>query len=232
MKVLNYWMLVLVLFLNGCGPNINEAEQKKMGDSNLLKVDVPEVDVSNGWSNDAFEHIRKIEPLFPLKNHQDFHCSLFSEYRDGNGTKVNTSDLHQVDSSMCLQLFDNYSNDFGYLCGGYLFSIEKSIHDFYPITLIQYFGSSESPLVMILFNSDGKVMNSLVVCSDYHGEGCLNSSFKNDSTLIRTYEWSEITVGEENEEDIWETTYMMEEVIITSSGKLLTTELKRWTEGD
>jgi hypothetical protein len=161
---------------------------------------------------------------------RQYDCTYIESYFYDNGTKINTDGLVLVDNDLCKKLFGDYKNEFGKLCGSYLFSIDRPVHKLFPITIIQGFGVVERPLVLVLFNENGEVVNSLEV-ADLYGEGgeCLNSVYINDSTLVQSWELSEFGYDSISDKDIWETTYVKSEVTITSKGEFIDKELSRRT---
>ena len=122
--------------------------------------------------------------------------------------------MHELDAINSRKLFGNSKTGYGIYKNPYLYSIERPIMDFFPITVIQMFGVAERPLILVLYDEKGKYINAIEV-ADFYGEtgGCLNSFFINDSTLIREYEWLE-----PDDKDEIATTYRKEKVIIHKNG--------------
>jgi len=160
------------------------------------------------------EVLKKFENKYFKIGIGSFNCSDIKQFYDNEG-KLNTESLFKIDSIVSNKLFgNNKSEDYGTYTGSYLYSLEKPILNFYPITVIRMFGVAESPILLVLFDKNGKYINSIEVAGIY-GEigGCMNSFFINDSTLVREYKLDNL---DENEN--YYTTKDEDKVIIHKNG--------------
>ncbi len=157
-----------------------------------------------------------------------YECDIIDQYYEDYGTKLNTSGLVQIDSVSCVRLFNQYQNQFGGFCYSYFYSIDQPVNGFFPITVIQDFGVAERPLIMVLFNESGDIVNSIEVADSY-GEtgGCLSSQRINDSTLIQQGSYPDFGIDEVTGEDVWETEYVKTQITIRSTGEIIEEELER-----
>jgi hypothetical protein len=119
---------------------------------------------------------------------------------------------------MTKSLFGLHESKYGPFTYGYLYSIEKPFMNFYPITVIYYFGVDDRPVLLVLFDSIGQFVNSIEVANSYgEGGGCLSSRFINDSTILRDYEWNEYEPDSLGYDQIG-TAYSSEQLIIRKNG--------------
>ncbi|MCE4566376.1 hypothetical protein INQ51_18800 [Maribellus sp. CM-23] len=216
MKLLKYISIIL-LFLTGCNAaHKNSLKEENNLDDSVLIEGAPNYFVALQNKFDS------IEEFFPHQHFKKYDCSLLERYvnLDGYG-------LTAIDSLNCHKVFGSYQNEFGGFNQGYWFSFERQIHDFYPITVLQYIGIAERPLVMVLFDKHGDIVNSFPV-ADFYGEsgGCLSSEFLNDSTLLQNYEWHEISYDAETNKDTIEIEYKTQHLTILSSGEIEIKEIK------
>lgn len=162
------------------------------------------------------ETLTKLEDKYYKIDLGSFDCAEISQFYNYLG-KLDTKGLFEIDSITGKELFgDNNSESYGSFSGSYLYSLEQPILSFYPITVIQWFGVVERPMMLVLFDKNGKYVNAIEVADAYGEEGgCLNSYFVNDSTLIRKYEWDNF---DENYEDIVSTEVSTERVVIHKDG--------------
>lgn len=198
-----------------------EDENSKMisQEKALLKLD---------WPEELSSQFDSIARLCVRKNLNAYGCEMIEVYYANYGTQLNTSGLNQIDSLTCEKLFQGYQSSYGTFHESYFYSIDKPINGYYPLTMIQYFGVVDRPLMMVLFDSTGRVVNAIEVANSY-GEtgGCLSTERVNDSTLLQHAAWSEMGIDQETGEDIFETTYAKTQLVISSSGKVIKTELER-----
>lgn len=224
--MLHFFYLLFIAIVFACGNSGNIGNKQESIDSRVF----PDTIFNNqtNWPENIYNKIKGIENKFIKKNIRNFNCSDIAKYYFDNGTKINAEGLTQVDSNLCKQLFGSYRGEY---CGSYLFSIGRPIHKFYPITVIKYFGVTETPLIMVLFTEGGQIVNTLEVANLY-GEGgeCLNSEFINDSTLILTYQWNSFGIDTVTNKDVWESEFLSKQVIITQKGEFIEKELKRWIQ--
>ncbi len=215
---------LLIILLNACTSSEKQS---------IVKLQTTNENSSNnlGWPPEVYNKIKGIEHLFIKNNVKNFDCADIEKYYYDNGTKVNTEGLTQVNDTLNKRLFGNYSNDKGTFDRCYLFSIEKPINNFYPITVIQYFGVVERPIIMILYDNKGRIVNSIEV-ADFYGEtgGCLKSKFINDTILIQNIRWDDYGLDTLTNQQIFESTFKEQEVTIKSNGEIIFKELKKWTE--
>lgn len=218
MKRIKY-ILIITVFIVGCN-STNKKTQKPEKDL----VDSFAIEGTPNYIEKLEIKFENIERLFPYQHLKKFDCPLLERYvnLDGYG-------LTEIDSLNCKNVFGSYQNEFGGFDNGYWFSFEGQIHDLYPITVLQYIGVVERPLVMVLFDRHGNVINSFPV-ADFYGEsgGCLSSEFLNDSTLEQNYEWHEIGYDAETNKDIIEIEYKTQHLTILSSGEIKIEEIKTW----
>jgi hypothetical protein len=202
-------------------------------DESVLGIQNHHFKCTTDWAPGAYSKIKGIEHLFVRSDSKQFDCSELEEFFENNGLIVNTSALTEVDTALCSMLFGDYQNDLGSLCGSFLFSVERKIHDFHPITVFQHFGVVDRPMVMVLCNSRGDIINTLEVANLY-GEigGCLSSEFINDSTLYQTFRWDEYGIDFLSNQEIWERLFLLRETTISSVGRILEKDLKSWLEVD
>ncbi len=213
--------------MNGCSQKSEEHISDSTSEifSSVEKIEGT-LDYISGL-NDKFD---KIEKYFIPEKLDSYDCSLIDKYFKKKNHELITK-LIKIDSINCEHIFGTYKNDFGDFCSGYWLSYVNQIHNFYPITVIQYYGVVERPIVLVLFDRHGNVVNSLEVAGLY-GEtgGCLSSKYLNDTTLIRNFEWNEFGVDSITGEELWETEYSVQHATILSSGKIEMKEIKRWKE--
>ena len=213
------YILIIVLFVTGC--HFANRNNTKKDNS---KKDSVAIEATPNYIKELQNKFENIEKFFPYQHLKKFDCSLLERYvnMDGYG-------LTQIDSLNCNQVFGSYQNEFGGFNNGYWFSFEEQIHDFYLITILQYIGVVERPLVMVLFDRHGNVINSFPVADFYRESGgCLSSEFLNDSTLEQNYEWHEIGYDAESNRDIIEIEYKTQHLTILSSGEIKIEEIKTW----
>jgi len=211
-------LLIFLLFAschNRPGNNESIAIKKAVMIENSQVVEK----VTDEWVNSFPNNIRKIKSQFKRMNVSKYNCSIIDEFYSDYGTKVDTKDLIQLDSITFSELFGSASKDLEDYCESYLYSIERPFLGLYPITLIKYFGVVERPLMLVLFDSNGKYLNSIEIADSY-GEtgGCLSSKFSNDSTMIQEFEWYDYGVDSIGN-DVWETTYQTQTVIFKRNGE-------------
>ena len=221
-------LYLIIFFLVSCGQPSSTNDQASSPQTDTFGI------VGNNslkWADSIYSKFSNFEHSFIKRDLREYSCSDLEPYFYDSGTKIKTDELTQVDTILCKRLFGNHKNEYGDFCGSYFFSIDRPIHNFYPITVIQGFGVAERPIVMVLFNNNGQIVNTLEV-ADKYGEsgGCLSSKFINDSTLIQDFEWPEYGEDSVSGKEIWETSYLTKQVTITSTGQLIEKELKRWTK--
>ena len=182
--------------------------------ANDLTTQIKEEQLS--WLTNFPDNIKSIENLFDKKDLKRFNCNeveRFISYSESPTKEI----LTEINSNINNVLFGDSSLNFE---GFYLYSIQKPIQSFFPITIINTNGAAERPMLLILFDSTGKYVNAIEV-ADKYGQigGCMNSRFINDSTLLMDYTWDnydEDTLGNEN----WYTTTDKRKSIIHKSGKI------------
>ena len=184
-------------------------------------------EVSNDWLNNYPDLLVGLMSSFYKLDLSEYSCEFISPIVADMEDDYKIEKLVQIDSLLANKIFEAKLPEIPYLLDSYLFSIEKPIQGFYPITIINPYGVVERPMILILFNSNGEYVNFIEV-ADLYGEtgGCLSSKFINDSTMIRNYEWYEYVIdslGNENDE----IEYATQEVVISNNGKIELKELKR-----
>jgi hypothetical protein len=186
-----------------------------------------------GWPDKIFEKIKKYETSFIRQNLRSFDCSLLDPYFYDYG-KITTKGLTEIDSIAANTLFGNYVIDGLRLDGGYFFSIERPIHNFYPITIIKGFGVEGIPLTMILFDENGTIVNTLdVMFMPLEGaSGCMKSRFVNDSTLVQHSEFAYYAGTDSAGNDLWNKSKSRREITIHSTGKVTISDLDNSTTRD
>ena len=213
------YIFIIILFVTGChSANKINPKEDNSNEGSIVIEGTP------NYIKELESKFENIEKFFPHKHLKKFDCSLLERYVNLNGYG-----LTKIDSLNCNNVFGSYQNEFGGFNHGYWFSFEGQIHDFYPITILQYIGVVERPLVMVLFDRHGDLINSFPV-ADFYGEsgGCLSSEFLNDSTLVQSYEWHEIGYDAETNKDIKEIEYKTQHLTIMSSGEIEIKEIKTW----
>jgi len=191
------FMLVFVISCNHKNDNGKVYNiTKSGGDTTFEKIDtintVKQANKDSIKKTDKFydsypEIIKQFADKFVKTDLGTYQCSEIEKYLN------NQDDLYVIDSIESQKIFgNNKSENYGSFVGSSLFSIEKPILNFYPITVIQGFGVAERPMMLVLFDKNGKYVNAIEVADAYGEEGgCLSSYFVNDSLLIREYEWDE-----------------------------------------
>jgi hypothetical protein len=213
-----------MVFLFSCSPkkeNRSDSSNQKSATIVEKELAVEKVD-SESWIDSFPENIKKLKDSFTGNTSQSFSCGIINKYLVLHGTRerLETKDLVQIDSLTCNNLFGDHESLYGNFCSSYFYSIEKPFLGFYPVTVIQGFGVDERPLMLVLFDSNGKFINSIEVADSY-GEagGCLSSKFVNDSTLIRKFKWDELVGVDSLGVGIMETTTKLDTVIFDRTGK-------------
>ena len=188
-------LIVFSLALIACQSQVSNTnknpEPSKPEKISAIQINEKQLD----WIDEFPMNIKEIRDKFYAYDVGSFNCSIIDQFYSNFGTKLNSTKLTPIDSMMNNNLFGNYESDYGTLSSGYLYSIERPFMNFYPITVINYFGVVDRPVLLVLFNSNGQLVTSIEVANSYgEGGGCLSSSFVNDSTLLRNYEWNEYEI--------------------------------------
>lgn len=213
-------ILIITLITIGC----NQSNEKSKIDNGF--TDSINFEGTPNYIEKLENKFKDVEEFFPYQHLGKFDCSLIEEH-----IIQDSLELTRIDSINCKKVFGDYKNDFGSFNNGYWISFEGHIHDFYPITVLQYIGVVERPLVMVLFDRHGKVINSFPV-ADFYGEsgGCLTSEFSNDSTLVQSYEWYEFGIDPITGKETQSVEYRTQSLTIFSSGNIEISEIKSWKE--
>ncbi len=211
-------LLALFLVLLSCQSQVTKNDKvTKSGISEEISLTPLNKNAFN-WINEFPENVKTYMDKFYTKDIGSFNCSIIDQFYSDYGTKLNTNNLVPFDSVMIKSLFGNNESEYGPFLYGYLYSIEKPFMDFYPITVIYYFGVDDRPVLLVLFDSNGLFVNSIEVANSYgEGGGCLSSRFINDSTLLREYEWNEYELDSLGNEQMG-TAYSSERLIIKKNG--------------
>jgi hypothetical protein len=173
------------------------------------------------WIDDFPKNIKAYRSQFYTYDVGSFNCSIIDQFYSDFGTKLNTKNLVPFDSVMTKSLFGLHESEYGPFTYGYLYSIEKPFMDFYPITVIYSFGVDDRPVLLVLFDSIGRFVNSIEVANSYgEGGGCLSSRFINDSTILRDYEWNEYELDSLGYNQVG-TAYSSEQLIIRKNGTFI-----------
>lgn len=216
-------LFVLMVFLISCSSKTtNQTDNSVLVDDTLIEKKLTEENTNNeSWFDNFPDNLKQLENSFVKKDIKSYNCQIINQYYTyfNARERLNTKGLVQIDSLTCKELFGDTESEYGNFCSSYFYSIEKPIMNFFPITLFQMFGVVERPLMLVLFDSNGKYINSIEVADSY-GEtgGCLSSEFINDSTLIRNFKWTDHAGIDSLGRDIFETTTRKEMVIFDRTG--------------
>ena len=187
--------------------NLKNRDVKYANDTvSITKVRIDEtIENQYNWIDSFPEKIRLLRDSFyryDLK--KDFHCAFIDEFFYDMGTRVVTTELIPIDSTICKILFENDFSVLDTLGTPFLYSIERPFMSLYPITIINPNSVVERPLILVLFSHNGEYLNSIEVADSYgEGGGCLESRFINDSVMIQTFDNGSI-IGEFENENIGE----------------------------
>ena len=209
---------------------------KNRNDRNSNNIEITKVPIEESVTKkrpdwiDAFP--QKIKSLRDSFYNYDLRPNFSSELIDkfvNSGPRIITAGLTPIDSTIYKLLFEDAVSkqniDKNIFCGAFLYSIERPFMGFYPITIINPMGVVERPITLIIFDTNGNLLNSIAVADSFgEGGGYLESSFINDSTIIQKFRWEEWGVDSLGNYET-ESSFRTQKVIFNHSGTYRITEI-------
>jgi len=221
LKPMNRSIFAILLVLISCQSQVTKTNEDT---KSVISEEISLTPINKNYLNwiDGFpKNIKAYRDQFYTYDNGSFNCSIIDQFYSDFGTNLNTENLVPFDSVMTKNLFGCNESEYGPFKYGYLYSIEKPFMNFYPITVIYYFGVDDRPVLLVLFDSTGIYINSIEVANSYgEGGGCLSSRFINDSTLLRNYEWNEYEIDSLGNDQIG-TAYSSEHLIMKKDGTFI-----------
>ena len=210
------FVIVLLLLFDSCNlKNRNE----KYTNNIIVQVEEPAVKNQYAWIDSFPQKIKSLRDSFYCYDlGKNFRCALIDDFFSNFGTRVVTTGLTKIDSTLSKLFFENSISENDVLRSSYLYSIERPFMDFYPITVINPNPVVERPLTLILFDHNGKYLNSIEVADSY-GEtgGCLESSFINDSVMVQKFRWDEYDIDSLGN-DVFTSSFHTQKVVFNRNG--------------